>query len=134
MEASVLPRPVLPAGAVELCASPLIFVVDEFLSAAEIARFQFLSAGRMRRAQVIGGSTGDVDAPKLQSERRTNTNCWIGSYDSLLADVRYAPRKQRSSTTCYSCTIGLTSQRSAISHIYVYEVHIPTARAQLGDN
>lgn len=72
-EASVFPLPVLPdpsslpAGSslTALSDSPLIFTVDGFVSAPEIARFMEQAHGRMRRANV-GAQASPATSSQLQ--------------------------------------------------------------------
>lgn len=85
----MFPRAEVPEG--ERCevhsGSPLIFTIDNFLSAAECDHFKSLAVGRLRRAQVVGGRSDALDAPRLYSEGRTNSNTWLQLHDPVLVSV-----------------------------------------------
>jgi hypothetical protein len=56
-----------------LSEQPLIYIIDDFLSAAECTRFLERAAGRMRRAQVVRGASDDLGAPRAyRSTARTS--------------------------------------------------------------
>ena len=71
------------------CESPMVFTIDGFLSATECEHFKSLACGRMRRAQVVGGSADTVDAPHMYSEGRTNSNTWLQMHDPVLVSIEH---------------------------------------------
>jgi hypothetical protein len=54
-----------------LSEQPLIYIIDDFLSAAKCTRFLERAAGHMWRAQVVRGASDDLGAPRAYSTGRT---------------------------------------------------------------
>ena len=72
-----------------LSEQPLIYIIDDFLSAAECTRFLERAAGRMRRAQVVRGASDDLGAPlgRTTLGAPSYSSCWISNYGPVLAGV-----------------------------------------------
>jgi hypothetical protein len=81
-ESSIFPVPWVPERATVHCREPLVYTIDDFLSAREAEHFRTLAAPRLRRATVAADSHSDER--RSFSENRTNRVTWLQRPDDTL--------------------------------------------------